>query len=145
MPKRLTGFDPDEDFEDAHLDIDAIHEALRFLAERCDRATTTDGKGFSKKDWRFGHSLAERAFLTVAQARAGKKMLRKISPADTRRAVGPDLSLMSAMTTPRPIPVAGTGESALPDGRRSPRDETGLGRAQKPAVLGLSKLSRDRN
>ena len=77
MAKRLTGFDPDEDFGDTLLAIRAVHEALRFLAVRCDKAKTRDGEGFSKFDWRFGHSLAEQGVLTLRQARRAKKKLHK--------------------------------------------------------------------
>ena len=56
---------------------EAIHEALQFIAKQCDGAKTQDGRGFNKFDFNFGHDLANRDELTLNQALAGKKLLRK--------------------------------------------------------------------
>ena len=59
------------------FDAEAIHEALRFVADQCDGARAQDGLGFNKFDAEFGRSLANRDRLTLAQALAGKKLLGK--------------------------------------------------------------------
>ena len=56
----------------------AIHDCLRLLAGMdVDRAQVRNGEGFNRLDGVFGHSLAERIFLTPAQAVAGRQLLRK--------------------------------------------------------------------
>jgi SWI/SNF-related matrix-associated actin-dependent regulator 1 of chromatin subfamily A len=60
-------------------EITHIHENLRTLAECCDGAVQQDGMGFNKLDTNFGKSLAGQERLSVTQALAAKKMLRKYS------------------------------------------------------------------
>lgn len=57
--------------------LDAISEGLRLLAGVCNGATSWDGAGFNKIDTRKGKSLAQARYLTVAQAFAGAKLVRK--------------------------------------------------------------------
>ena len=54
-----------------------VHEALRYLAGRCDYAATLDGAGFNGLDAAFGHSLADQGRLTEKQYAAAYRMLRK--------------------------------------------------------------------
>ena len=67
-PQEVTGerFDPH-----------AILQGLRFIDNQCDGARSQDGRGFNKFDFKFGHDLASRDQLTLNQALAGKKLLRK--------------------------------------------------------------------
>lgn len=58
-------------------DVRLIQEAVRFLAERCDHAVTTDNKGFNKMDAGFGKDLAKRERWTKRQAEAALKMIKK--------------------------------------------------------------------
>jgi len=49
--------------------IQALHEAMKFLAGRDrDRATEINRRGFSAADTIIGHRLAEKPFLTYAEA-----------------------------------------------------------------------------
>ena len=66
-----------EDTTGERFDPDAIHEGLRFIANQCDGARERDGLGFNGFDAKFGHDLANRDQLTLNQALAGKKLLRK--------------------------------------------------------------------
>lgn len=57
-----------------------LEDALIYLAEQCDGATSNDGKGFSGVDARFGRQMAQRAqtgMLTWRAARAALKMTKK--------------------------------------------------------------------
>ena len=56
---------------------DAIHTAIRIVAEACDGALRHDGQGFSKFDSRFGNSLANADSLSNNMAKAGKRMIKK--------------------------------------------------------------------
>ena len=59
---------------------DQLIEGLMFLAGRCDGARTFDDQGFNKFDSDFGKSLATQSQtrrLSIAQQRAGLKMIRK--------------------------------------------------------------------
>src|SRR4030095_10729788 len=58
-------------------EITTVHEALRYLAGRCDYASSEDGRGYNKTDAEFGHSLAERQSLSYGQATAALRMLGK--------------------------------------------------------------------
>jgi len=65
--------------------VAAIHECLQMLAGNCDGARTLDGAGFNKFDTEFGRKLAHASGLSLAQARAGRKLVRKYQrqlPAD---------------------------------------------------------------
>lgn len=55
----------------------AIHNAIKFLASRCDGAFSEDSAGFNKLDTQFGHDLANRYKLTPKQALAAQKLVRK--------------------------------------------------------------------
>jgi SWI/SNF-related matrix-associated actin-dependent regulator 1 of chromatin subfamily A len=55
----------------------AAHSAMRFLAERCDNARSTDGAGFSKIDAIIGKSLAATGSLSPRQAALAFKIARK--------------------------------------------------------------------
>lgn len=57
--------------------VAAIHQAIQYLAARCDGAQSEDGHGFNKLDTNFGHSLAAAPRLSDKQARAGQKLVRK--------------------------------------------------------------------
>jgi hypothetical protein len=57
--------------------IDSIHLALKRLTGVCDGAYQRDYSGFNANDADFGHQLAFRESLTIKQAQAGYKMLRK--------------------------------------------------------------------
>lgn len=57
--------------------IDAIHMGLRMLAGMCDGAQEIDGMGFNKFDTNFGKTLAACSNLTIKQALAGQKLVRK--------------------------------------------------------------------
>ncbi len=57
--------------------VQAVHTALKLLSAMCDGARELDGAGFNKMDTLFGHSLAERTFLTNNQAEAGKRLVLK--------------------------------------------------------------------
>ncbi len=54
-----------------------LQKAVKFLAERCDHATTWDTRGFNKFDAEFGHSLAKQSNWSPKQARAAWKLIRK--------------------------------------------------------------------
>ena len=56
---------------------EAIHEAIRCVAEACDGAMRNDGQGFSKFDSRFGRDLARASSLSNNMAHAGRKMIKK--------------------------------------------------------------------
>jgi hypothetical protein len=57
--------------------VKAVHEALKSIARACDGAQALDGYGFNKLDTGFGHSLAQREFLTQKQARYGRALAIK--------------------------------------------------------------------
>jgi len=57
--------------------IRAAHDAVKILADVCDRAESQDGQGFNKYDAKFGHELAYLDTLTPRQALAAAKMVRK--------------------------------------------------------------------
>jgi len=60
------------------LDLrDQVHEALRFLADRCDGARSLDGENFHKIDASFGRQLADSSSLTLPQLVVGSNMIRK--------------------------------------------------------------------
>ena len=54
-----------------------IHAAVRQIAGGCDGASTLDGRGFSKIDVEFGHSLAAAASLSDKQIPYAAKLARK--------------------------------------------------------------------
>ena len=58
-----------------------LEKGILFLAGRCDFASSHDGKGFSRYDADFGHSLADRLAkgwcLTERQAASAKKLANK--------------------------------------------------------------------
>ena len=56
---------------------DAALEAIKFLAARCNYATTLDGQGFSGLDTEIGHSLARCSRFTEKQATLALKITRK--------------------------------------------------------------------
>src|SRR5215203_180333 len=58
-------------------EVQAVHDALKFLAARCDGAYEEDGMGFNKLDTSFGHSLAAAPRLSNKQAEYGKKLAIK--------------------------------------------------------------------
>lgn len=60
-----------------HLQIAAIHSALRSIAGVCDGANKLDGVGFNGTDADFGASLAACRSLSVKQAAYGYLMLKK--------------------------------------------------------------------
>ncbi len=82
MQKRVYAF-----FEKGGLAMDGtvhaqevraqVHACLRFLADRCDGATSLDQAGFSKVDTAFGRELAEAEHLTLAQVLVGARLIRK--------------------------------------------------------------------
>jgi len=57
--------------------INAIHEALRLLAEACDGAQALDGHGYNKFDTYIGKSLAGRDELSIRQAQLGRRIVWK--------------------------------------------------------------------
>jgi SWI/SNF-related matrix-associated actin-dependent regulator 1 of chromatin subfamily A len=57
----------------------AAHEAVRFLAGRCNGASDWDGAGFSKLDTMIGKSLAAQPFLTPKQAVLAKRIAIRYS------------------------------------------------------------------
>ncbi|HZS43369.1 MAG TPA: DEAD/DEAH box helicase [Candidatus Paceibacterota bacterium] len=57
--------------------IDAIHRALKILANACDGAHLLDECGFNKLDSAFGKSLANAPRLTQKMAHCGLKLVRK--------------------------------------------------------------------
>lgn len=60
------------------LDLrEQVHEAQRFLADRCDGARAQDGEGFTTIDATFGRQLAESLSLTLPQLVVGANMIRK--------------------------------------------------------------------
>lgn len=73
-----------------------LKAAILYLANRCDYATTRDGRGFSKWDASFGHELADRILageeIPPATARKAFRMLKKY--AGQLAAGGIDLALI---------------------------------------------------
>tara|TARA_Y100000817_G_scaffold73832_1_gene56671 strand:- start:10 stop:1944 length:1935 start_codon:yes stop_codon:yes gene_type:complete len=68
-----------------------IHEGLRIVASMDqDRARELNGVGFSAFDGRIGHSLAEAASLSPAQAAIGRRLVRKY-----RRQLGDEFQLVA--------------------------------------------------
>jgi SWI/SNF-related matrix-associated actin-dependent regulator 1 of chromatin subfamily A len=61
----------------SEADVAHIHAAVKYLAERCDGASVEDGMGFNKLDTNFGHAMAGQEGLSVKQAVACRKMLKK--------------------------------------------------------------------
>ena len=59
------------------METATVHDALRYLARRCDYAGQRDHAGYNKIDTQFGHDLAEQENLTYGQQLAALKMLRK--------------------------------------------------------------------
>lgn len=57
--------------------IDAAHEAIRFIAARCNGARDYDGAGFSKIDTQIGKSLAAAPILSPRQAALARKIALK--------------------------------------------------------------------
>jgi SWI/SNF-related matrix-associated actin-dependent regulator 1 of chromatin subfamily A len=57
--------------------IETIHLGLKFLAARCDGATSYDGQGFNKIDSRIGKSLASVPWLSQGQAKLGLRIIGK--------------------------------------------------------------------
>lgn len=60
-----------------HEKIQAAHQCMKLLAGVCDGANSLDENGFAKFDTAFGHSLAERASLSQAQAACAIKLAVK--------------------------------------------------------------------
>ena len=54
-----------------------VLSCLHFLSVRCDGAKKRDGKGFSKKDARFGRSLARQSRLSPRQVVAGAHLVAR--------------------------------------------------------------------
>jgi SWI/SNF-related matrix-associated actin-dependent regulator 1 of chromatin subfamily A len=65
---------------------EAIHSALRYLANMCDGARLQDGQGFNAFDAEIGHSLASQEKLTIKQAALGRHILKKYS-----KQLGPEI------------------------------------------------------
>lgn len=59
---------------------EAILEALRYLAERCDGAEAQDGQGFNKPDSHRGKQLACQEYLSEEDTAQALAMLRKYGP-----------------------------------------------------------------
>jgi hypothetical protein len=59
------------------INAEAVHAAVRYLANRCDGAHELDGQGFNKQDSFNGHSWARAARLTDEQAEEAREMVRK--------------------------------------------------------------------
>lgn len=57
--------------------VEAAHQCMKLLAGVCDGANSMDDNGFSKVDTEFGHSLANRGFLSQKQAVWAIKFARK--------------------------------------------------------------------
>jgi hypothetical protein len=57
--------------------VDAIHDALRYLAGVCDGARKLDNCGFNKMDARIGRELARLPGLSQRQAQLGRRMALK--------------------------------------------------------------------
>ena len=56
---------------------DRVHDCLRYLAGRCDKARELDDRGFNRFDATIGHSLANAPTLSARQYAAGLKLLWK--------------------------------------------------------------------
>ncbi len=69
---------PPPPLPDAHPDDAAlVHDCLRYLAGRCDKARELDDRGFNRFDATIGHSLANAPTLSARQYAAGLKLLWK--------------------------------------------------------------------
>lgn len=71
--------------------VEAAHQCLKILAGVCNGAKSWDGAGFGKTDTDFGHSLANRSFLTQGQALYAVKLANKYRaqlPADLKEILG---------------------------------------------------------
>jgi SWI/SNF-related matrix-associated actin-dependent regulator 1 of chromatin subfamily A len=58
-------------------DIKRVHQALQYIAGRCNGAVNWDGAGFSKLDTVIGKDLAARPYLSPKQAALGKRIAWK--------------------------------------------------------------------
>ncbi len=85
--------------------IELVHDALRYLAHRCDYAATKDDCGFNGADAQFGHQLAERPQLTPKQALAAQKMLVKYRGQISKGGFDTDAVLNGKIEIPANPPV----------------------------------------
>jgi SNF2 family DNA or RNA helicase len=92
-------------------EITTVHEALKYLAGRCNYASSLDGQGYNKHDADFGHSLAERQSLSYGQATAALKMLGKYVKQLSRAGI----ALPEAIPTPA-APAVQQGLISVSDG-----------------------------
>jgi len=58
-------------------EVALILKKLKFLSGQCDYASGKDGMGFNKFDAPFGHTMADKTFLSNKQAAACERMLKK--------------------------------------------------------------------
>lgn len=93
-----------------------VHEGLRTLAGMCDHAQDRDGQGFCKDTRELGHSLAEAARLSTAQALAGAKLVRRFR----RQLSGGTVAAAEALLTVGGAP-AGETKPVEPARPRQPR------------------------